>query len=451
VAPAKHSSVITLAFNPPALRWVLILPALLALTGAWFAVRWYVGNTIAEYTSTPDADGIEMARLATRWSPDDALTHWRLASLQEENFSAENVAAAVREYQLAVQVEPYDFRYWMELGRALEDSGDIENGEKALRRAVELAPAYSHPRWQYGNLLLRQGRVDEAFAELARAAEADSQMEAPVFGLAMQILDGDVDKIGRALPSAALRLHFALSLVASGKPDQALQVVNTVSAADRKSETEGVNDLVKAFMNGHHYRAALSLLRDAQADAGELPAANSIWNGGFEQPLAYRDERPFHWMINSSSQVQVGADNVRPHGGRNSLRVIFKSQNKLENIPISQTVIVEPDAQYKLEFYQRTEGLVTASVPLLVVNDSLGKPLASSAPFPSGTSDWQLVALNFKTKPGDEGILITFYRNPCGNNDPICPIFGNIWYDDFNLQRISSSVAATANARSSSR
>jgi Flp pilus assembly protein TadD len=451
VAQAKHSSVITLTFNPPALRWVLVLPALLALTAAWFAVRWYVGNTVAEYTSTPDADGIEMARLATRWSPDDALTHWRLAFLEEKNFSADNLAAAVHEYQLAVQVEPYDFRYWMELGRALEAAGDTENGEKALRRAVELAPAYSHPRWQYGNLLLRQGRVDEAFAELSRAAEADSQMEPPVFGLTAQIFDGDIDKIVRALPSASLRLHFALSLVGSGKPDQALQVVNTVSAADRKSESESVNDLIKAFMQGRYYRAALSLLRDAEADASQLPSPNSIWNGGFELPLAYRDEKPFHWMINSSSQAQVGADNVRPHGGRNSLRVIFKSPNKLESIPISQTAIVEPNAQYKLEFYQRTEGLVTASVPVLVVNDSLGKPLASSPPFPSGTSDWQGVTLNFKTKPGEDGILITFYRNPCSDKDPICPIFGNIWYDDFNLQRISGPGPATANARSSSR
>ena len=451
MAPAKHSSVITLTFNPAGLRWVLILPALLALTGAWFAIRWYVGNTIAEYTSTPDADGIEMARVATRWSPDDALTHWRLANLQERNFSAENLAAAVHEYQLAVQVEPYDFRYWMELGRALEAAGDIENGEKALRRAVELAPAYSHPRWQYGNLLLRQGRVDEAFAELSRAAEADSQMESPVFGLATQLFDGDIDKIGRALPSGSLRLHFALSLIGAGKPDQALQVVNTVSAADRKSESESISDLIKAFMRRRHYRAALALLPDAQADRSQLPSPDSIWNGGFELPVAYRDETPFHWLINPSSQAQIVIDNTRPHSGRNSLRVTFKSPNKLESVAISQTVVVEPEAQYKLQFYQRSEALITASVPVVVVNDSQGKPLASAPPLPSGTSDWQLVTLNFKSNSGEDGVLITFSRNPCSNQDPICPIFGNIWYDDFNLQRISGAGAQTANARSSSR
>jgi Flp pilus assembly protein TadD len=444
VSPAKHSSVITLTFNPAGLRWVLILPALLALLGACFAIRWYVGNTIAEYTSTPDADGIDMARLATRWSPDDALTHWRLGSLQEKNFAAENLAATVREYQLAVEVEPYDFRYWMELGRALEAAGDIDNGEKALRRAVALAPAYSHPRWQYGNLLLRQGRIDEGFAELTRAAAADQQMEGPVFGLAAQIFDGDIGRISRALPSATLRLHFALTLVSSGKPDQALQVINTVSAKDRQSDRESTNALIKAFMQGHHYHGALSLLRDAEADQSQLPSLGSVWNGGFELPLVYRDERPFRWTINYATQAQIAADNVRPHSGQNSLRISFKSPNTLESIPIMQTVIVEPDTQYKLQFYQRTEGLVTASVPVIVVDDAEGKPLVSSPPLPSGTSDWQLVTLNFKTKAGEDGILITFYRSPCNEKDPICPIFGNIWYDDFNLERINGAGAAAA-------
>src|SRR2546423_2598885 len=132
----RRPSISTLRFAPAALRWLLILPALLAIAGAWFAIRWYVGDTIAEYTSTPDPDGIEMARLATRWAPDDALAHWRLAFLQERNFSADNLAAAVREYERAVQAEPYDYRYWMELGRALEGAGDREQGEKALRHAV---------------------------------------------------------------------------------------------------------------------------------------------------------------------------------------------------------------------------------------------------------------------------------------------------------------------------
>jgi tetratricopeptide (TPR) repeat protein len=447
VTQTKHSSSLTLNLNPPALRWLLLLPALLALAGTCFVIRWYVGNTVAEYTSTPDADGIEMARLGARWAPGNALAHWRLGSLQERNFSATNLAAAVDEYRVAVEVEPNDFRYWLELGRALEAAGDIQNGEKALRRAVQLAPSYSHPRWQYGNLLLRQGKVDEGFAELSRAAEADSNIQTPVFALVSQVFGDDQTRIARALPAASLRLEFALSLITAGKPDEALRVLQTVSAADRLKQSATVDEVIKAFIAGHHYHAALSLLRDSQSNAAELPALEQFWNGGFEMPLTSNDEQPFHWLIDSHSQAQITIDNSRSHSGQHSLKFLFKSPTKLDKISLWQTVIVEPDTQYKIEFYARTEGLISASRPLLAVKDLGGGTIATSSPPPSGTNDWQLVTLTFKTKPREEGILITFYRETCGQ-DAVCPIFGSVWYDDFNLQRIGAGAPA---ARASNR
>jgi len=422
----------------------MLLPALLALAGAWFAVRWYVGNTIAEYTSTPDADGIEMARLAVRWAPDNALAHWRLGSLQERNFSAANLAAAVSEYRAAVEVEPNDFRYWMELGRALEAAGDTRNGEKALRRAVDLAPAYSHPRWQYGNLLIRQGRIDEGFAELTRAAGADANMQTPVFALASQVFGDDQARIANALPSSALRLQFALSLIRADKPDEALRVLQTVSPADRKSQPEAVEEIINALVEKHYLLAMVSLLRDSQSNnAAALPALESFWNGGFENEVRTSDTSPFHWLIDSKSQAQITIDNSHPHSGQRSLRMVFKSPATLESITASQTVIVEPETQYKLQFYVRTEGLVTASSPLLAVKDLANGLLASSPPLRSGTNDWQPVTVTFKTKPKEEGILITFYRASCGN-DPVCPIFGSVWYDDFTLQRISGPATTRA-------
>jgi len=449
VPQTRRPSVSTLKFNPPALPWLLLLPAILALTGAWFAMRWYVGNTIAEYTSTPDADGIEMARMATRWAPGDALPHWRLAFFEEKNFSPENLAASVREYELAVQAEPYDFRYWMELGRALEATGDTANGEKALRRAVELAPSYSHPHWQYGNLLLRQGRIDEAFAQLSLAAEADEQMQAPVFGLASQVFGDDTDKIVRALPSPSLRLQIALNLINSGKSDDALRIVRTISPSDRQANREVTQQVAKLLIDKHQFRAALALLSEIEPDANQLPAIGQFWNGGFEMPLALPDPRPFHWMIESRTQAQFSLDNARAHSGHDSLRIVFKSPGKLESIPITQTVIVEPDTQYKFQFYQRTEALISASTPFVVVSDTSGHDkLTSSAPLPSGTNDWQPVTLTFKTMPKQDGILISFYRNPCGEKDPVCPIFGTVWYDDFTLQRISGPGSAKPGARS---
>src|SRR5216684_5445482 len=162
---SKSPSVITINLGS-GMRWLLLLPALLAILGATLAVRWYAGNTVAEYAPDANEGGIEMARLAVRWAPGDPLTHWRLGTLEEKTFSADSMTAAVSEYQEAVRLSPNDYRFWTELGRALEASGDRDSSEKALRRAVELAPAYSQPRWYFGNLLLREGKFSEAFQQL---------------------------------------------------------------------------------------------------------------------------------------------------------------------------------------------------------------------------------------------------------------------------------------------
>ena len=439
---SKSPSVVTLNFKPPAVRWLLFLPALIALLGAWTAVRWYVGNTVAEFSPAVDEGGFEMARMAVRWAPGDPLTHWRLASFEQKTFSAANLAAAVREYEIAVQSSPYDFRYWMELGRALEAAGDPDSGEKALRRAVELAPAYSHPRWHYGNLLLRQGKTDEAFAQLSRAAEADELMQAPIFGLASQVFGGDVERIVQVLPAPAVRLQFAINLINTGKFDEASRVLRTITPADRKAQVALTDRVFQALLEHKQFHAALALLRELEPQASELPAPEQFWNGSFQKPVPLSDSKPFRWVMNNRPSAQIVID-PRGRNGEGSLRIVFNAPTKLESIPVSQTIIVEPETQYRIQFYQRTEGLITASTPALVIYDSVDNAqLASSPPTPTGTNDWQMVTLDFKTKPKHEGISVGLVRAACEDKQPICPIFGTVWYDDFNLQRIGGSGAS---------
>lgn len=416
-------------------RWLLLLPALLAILGSWLVVRWYVGDTVAEYAPTVEQGGIEMARLAARWAPGDPLTHWRLGSLEEKVFSAENMADAVREYQLAVTLSPNDYRYWMELGRALEASGDRESGEKALRRAVDLAPAYSHPRWHFGNLLLREGRMAEAFEQLGHAAEADNEMRPQVFGLGMRVFDSDINEIARvASVSPAARMQFAIYLSTIEKFDDAMQMWATISPADRRGQSELSRDLKTSLLQSKQFRAALNVMRETDPDAN-LPQPEQIMNGGFESSISAPGANSFDWVVNSRTQAQIGIDS-RAHNGHGSLRILFRATNTLEKIQLSQTVIVEPGALYRLECYVRTEDLISVNTPILMVQDAVSSTtVVETVPLPSGTNDWQKVTLEFKTNPKHDGITIGFRRAPCADGQ-ICPIFGTVWYDDFSLQRI---------------
>ena len=432
------------------LRWLLLLPALLALLGAWFAVRWYVGNTIAEYSPDVTQGGIEMARMAVRWAPGDPLTHWRLGSLEEKVFSAENMAAAVSEYQEAVRLSPNDYRYWTELGRALEASGDRDGGEKALRRAVELAPTYSHPHWYFGNLLLREGKFDEAFQQLGLAAQSDDQMRSQVFGLAMQVFSGDVNEIARvACGSPAARLQFAIYLVGVKRIDDAMRLWGSLNPADRQAQKDLSQQLEQSLIQAKQFHALLALMREIEPDTS-LPAPEQFFNGGFESDLNAASANTFDWMIEARASAQAAVD-THPHSGKNSLRIVLRAPRNLDKIPVSQTVVVEPGAQYRFECYARTADLISASTPVLFIRDAVdGAILATSSPLPSGTNDWQRVTFDFTTKPQHDGITLGFFRGPCSEGQ-ICPIFGTVWYDDFNLQRIGDTGSKRRDAGSTRR
>src|SRR5688500_14359687 len=165
--------VIHLKASLPAKLAMLLLVSL-GLLSSWFIVRWHVGNTIAEYF-TPDERRQEMAEMAVAWAPKDPLPHWRLGSLIQREMPPDQIGQSVAAFERAVSLAPNDYRFWMSLGQALEQAGDAEKAEKALREAVRLAPAYAYPRWYLGNLLVRSDRYDEAFKELRQASNENPQ------------------------------------------------------------------------------------------------------------------------------------------------------------------------------------------------------------------------------------------------------------------------------------
>lgn len=439
---------ITIDLRAPARRALVILPALLAILSAWFVVRWYVGDTVAEYAPDNPASAAELARLATRWAPGDPFAHWTLGALEEKEFSANNLADAVHEYEIAVTLSPNDYRYWVELGRALEAAGDSAGSERALGRAVELAPAYSLPRWYFGNLLLRQGKVDEAFRQLARAGETDPQMRLQVFNLAGEVFGDDVDAIANAAcPSAAMRVQLAIYLAGRQKFTEAMRIWS--GTQNRNNERELAEELKKQLIVAKQFQDALVIMREFEPDAGKLPVPEQFINGGFEAGTTLTSSESFGWSITSGPPAQIAID-AQAHSGQNSLRIVFRAPTKLDAIHVSQAIVVEPDTQYHFECWARTNDLTTGRPPLITILSATDNAtLASSAPLPTGTNDWQRIAFDFKTKPKGDGVIVKLNREPC-DDASVCPIFGTVWYDDFNLQRSrgpAGSRGTTANGK----
>lgn len=419
---------------PGAARLLVLIPLLLAIVIGWFCLRWQVGATVSEVATTGDAPNLELARVAARWAPDDPFVHWRLGAARRE-FTASNIQETLREFEVAVRLSPNDYRYWEELGHALEMSGDAAGAEKALRRATFLAPNYYHPHWRLGNLLLRSNRYEEAFQHLFRAAQANEDLWPQVINLAWQAYDGDVDRIAsEACKDPSVRVLFATYLVGLKHYDDALRLWKTLTPDVRAKVLTPGRNLRKALLEAKQFRAALEVHRDLEPRE-VVPDPEVFSNGGFEEVMTLPVARAFGWTISSNVQAQVSIIN-EGHSGRHSLQIVLSAANRLERINATQMIVVQPNAKYRLEFYARTDKLNSASTPVVMILDpKYDKGLAASEPLPTGANDWKKYSVDFTMGDGD-GIVISIGCPPCPVGD-ICPIFGTVWYDDFILQRTS--------------
>ncbi|MFN2454899.1 MAG: tetratricopeptide repeat protein [Pyrinomonadaceae bacterium] len=443
---STHDQLKFINLRAPLLRVLLIVPAFVALAGAWYAMRWYVGNTIAPYAIEVGDGGLEIARSAANLAPDDPQTHWSIAKIENKSFAPEDLAEAVRQYEKAASLSPNDYRLWLDLGRAREQAGDVAGGEQSLRHAVELAPTYALPRWYLGNMLVRQGRIDEGVDELRFAASRDRNVRNSVFDLAWRVYNGDVRTINAKLgDSPEARAQLTTYLLGRGRLDDALRLWDSLSPAEKRTERATGEGLMSALVGGGRYRAALELYATLAPQGAQLPQAGQIQNGSFETDnnitVGGRDSilNAFNWKIQPVPQAQIAFDTRVRHGGERSLRIVFNSRGNLSFTNPSQLVVVEPGARYRLQYSVRTKDLKGAGTPVIqVLNGVDGNQLGSSQPLPIGTNDWRQETIDFIAGAKTEAIILRTNRASCTTGDEVCPIFGTVWYDDFNLQRLGA-------------
>ena len=192
--------------------------------------------------------------------------------------------------------------------------------------------------------------------------------------------------------------------------------------------------MIDNFIAAKRYNQAMEIWNSVAPGPGARAEPGHIIDGGFEENIAHGPRAVFSWQYQSASQVQTGIDSNVGRTGDRSFRILFQVRTKLEALNVSQLVPVQPDTQYDFECYLKTENLVSAATPVVAISDAADETvLASSQSAPNGDNDWQRVSLSFRTGAKTEAVRLKISPTSCGENS-VCPIFGAVWYDDFNLK-----------------
>jgi tetratricopeptide (TPR) repeat protein len=411
-----------------------LLPALVSLAllsscafaalGAW---RAGAARLLAKYAGAGLAAG--PARAAVSMSPEDPEAHSALGLVLYNTKEAGSLA----EFERAAALRPRDYFLWLQLGRARDEAGDAEGASTALREAMRLAPFYSEPRWQYGNVLYRRGRIEEAFAEMRRAAESNPSLY-PVFAdLTWGTYGGDVGAVERvASPrNSAERLALARLFARKGRADASLAQFRAAGEVDKDERRSFLKELLR--MN--EFAAAYEVWAGGR-EAGVAGVGN-FTEPGFEGRVSTSD-LGFGWRQERALEgVALSLDTQSPNSGSRSLLVEWGGHASPGVDVVSQLVPVEPGARYRLGFYARTESVKTGGPPLLTVADASApdaRLLAESKTLPQGTSGWQEYEVEFTAAPKTEAVPVSLRRQNCESNP--CPMFGRVWLDDFSLRKL---------------
>lgn len=370
------------------------------------------------------ANSLAAADQAIQLTPSDAEAHRARATVLNR---LHRPAEAKISLETATSLRSQDATLWLELGKTREELGDTNGALEAFDQVVRYAPHYAETHWQRGNLLLRMGRYDEAFADLRQAAASNRKLLPNLLDLAWG-LSGGVAKRTEELIQVSSdqdRLEFARFLARKGQGSEALMQVNLMNATISGDNKE---EMVRLLAASKSFREAFDLWKGGGPSEG-------LVNGMFEDAIVL-DDCCFHWVISERpGKAKFALDVSEKFSGQKSLQVTFSGDWEPGAPVLSQTIVVEPEQRYRLNFALKTKDLVTGGPLRIVLTDARNdKILAQSETFPQSTSSWQQLNVEFATTTGAEAVNVNLKREKCESSP--CPIFGTVWLDEFWFQKL---------------
>ncbi len=407
------------------IRVVLILAMIFALIFAWFAVRWQLGNMMGELTNSNDPNAKATALVAIDLAPSDPLSQWLLASQTKDS-------TAVSQHEKVIKLSPNDFRWWIELGRSHEKTNNLKESEAAFLQAIKLAPNYSYSHWQLGSFYLRQERNEEAFAELKKATEGNSNFREQIFMTAWEFFNKDTSKLESiAGDKPDSRVALAVFYAKRDRPEDCLRIWKTLNDEQKTENQATARAIFQALFDKRRFLVSNEFARELGIEAEAKP--ETFLNGGFESAISEMKETYFGWRIERTEKLEIKLDTNQKHSDKRSLRLYFSGYTNPQLFTVTQFIAVKPSSRYHLSFWIKTENLKSIGTPNLeIINGNDDKLIVSSKPFATGSNDWQEVKLDFTAPENCEAIIIRTSREPC---ESPCPIVGTIWYDDFVLSK----------------
>jgi len=371
----------------------------------------------------------EALQKAMIWDPANPVYPAALANLIHLYGQSPDPDAAIRLYQSAVRLSPFDAGYIADLAQANDWAGHTDVALPLFQRAQQLFPNSPEINWKLANFYIRSANTADALPPLKKILSSNIIEKNQIFALSDRAginSETIVDKLlTRNIPSFFAYLNFETQ---RGNFSAAQETWSRLLSLNSPFEPKEAFPFLDALIRSHELDSASqvwSSLVSRFPDRIPSPASanNLITNGSLQADIL---DGAFDWRVFPVSGVAVNQDPTGPSADARSLRVEFDGTQNLYYGSVLQFVPAQPRTKYTFSAFTRSQAITTDTGVGIQISDAYdpNKILGSTEPL-IGTTPWSEQSFSFETPHETRLLIVRIVRLPSQKFDN--KIAGAFW------------------------
>jgi len=404
---------------------ILILITLFLAT--YFILRAWKGTHLLQ--SSPSKENFLRTIRLIPSSPDP---YYRMSLFHEWEMKSIDPEESLRFLKEAIERNPFEQRYWLDLAQLFHLKGERKESEQALEKSISVFPTGYRGRWVSGTLLLQQGSFEKAIPHFGYILSHYPNRSRLVYEISSRAIDDKDLLLERLVPRDPSSVNRYIGYLCEiGDHESAKRAwQKKVSYGFKSSRPETVR-YIELLIGHGDLNEGFEVWEDALREQGfNIPSdGNLISNGGFEQDKLLGGG--FDWKIGKVKGAEISFDSSVALEGKRSLKIAFDGKENVNFYHVYQYVPLRPETEYLLKTSIKSDKITTRTgVKIEIIG--IGPRLYSASESVTGNNEWKELTLTFKTPAGSKGGLVRVRREETQKLDRF--IAGTVWIDGFQLR-----------------
>jgi len=383
---------------------------------------------ISLYQTDLSKEGLLRATQALPSNPDP---YYRLGLFYQWDIRNFDLKESLAYFSKAIQQDPLEQEYWLNLARIYQRVGKNQASERALENAILTFPTGFQGRWVSGNLLLQQGALEKALPHFSYILVHYPNQGSAVYDVLEKVINDSDFILERIVPKDPISLKQYLShLYETGDTETAQKAwqkrASFAYQPDRNETFRHIDFLISRADISEAFQVWKTRLKEEGLPLS--PDTDLITNGGFESEKILGGG--FDWKIEKVPGAEIAFDSSTSFEGKKSLKIIFNGKENVNFHHVYQFVALKPDTEYLLTANMKSQGVTTKSgIKIEIVG--IGPALYKASDALTGDNDWKELTVPFRTPPQSQGGLVRIRREKTEKFDRF--ISGTVWLDHVRL------------------